>query len=101
MALELERLRSLLEEWLEVERSRDAFRIAALEESVTLELSQLSVVLRVDRIDELPGGERVIIDYKTGESQVRHWLGERPHSRRCCFTDSQALNPRRVSRLHK
>jgi ATP-dependent helicase/nuclease subunit B len=32
----------------------------------------------VDRVDELPGGERVIIDYKSGSCTVQDWLGERP-----------------------
>ena len=49
-----------------------------MEERVVLELDQLSVRLRVDRIDELPDGSRVIIDYKTGNSRVADWLGERP-----------------------
>lgn len=76
--LELLRLRSLLDEWLDIERNRNEFRIAALEENVTVQIAQLTVRLRVDRIDALPDGEQVIIDYKTGEARVRDWLGERP-----------------------
>ena len=78
LALEAERLRGLLIEWLDVERARADFAIAALEEKVTLELSGLTVRLRVDRIDTLPDGSSVIIDYKTGRARIADWLGERP-----------------------
>lgn len=78
--LELEecRLEALLQEWLALEARRGEFVVRALEENVVLELNQLSVRLRVDRVDELPDGSRVIIDYKTGKSSVSDWLGERP-----------------------
>jgi ATP-dependent helicase/DNAse subunit B len=32
----------------------------------------------VDRIDRLPDGSQIIIDYKSGVSRVQDWLGERP-----------------------
>ncbi|NND68193.1 MAG: hypothetical protein HKN19_11455, partial [Halioglobus sp.] len=76
--LEAIRLRELLAEWLAVERERADFSIAALEEDVTVQLSRLTVRLRVDRIDTLADGSRVIIDYKTGRARVGDWLGERP-----------------------
>ena len=68
----------MLHEWLAVERERNSFVVLAREEELTLELCQLEIRLRVDRIDELADGERVIIDYKSGSSSVQHWLGERP-----------------------
>ncbi|MDX1733642.1 MAG: PD-(D/E)XK nuclease family protein [Halioglobus sp.] len=76
--LEAQRLRALLEQWLEVERQRGAFVVAAMEQDITASLSRLELNLRVDRIDELPDGSRVIIDYKTGVARASDWLGERP-----------------------
>ncbi len=76
--LEAVRLRSLLQEWLKVERERGAFSIALLEEDLQLELSGLTIKLRVDRIDALPDGGRVVIDYKTGKARFADWLGVRP-----------------------
>lgn len=76
--LEGRRLESLLHEWLAVERERSSFVVVAREEDLTLELCRLEIRLRVDRVDQLPDGERVIIDYKSGTSSVQHWLGERP-----------------------
>jgi ATP-dependent helicase/nuclease subunit B len=76
--LEESRLVSLLDEWLVIEKRRGDFRVAAIEQGVELKLSRLTIRLRVDRIDELADGGKVIIDYKTGVSKVGDWVGERP-----------------------
>lgn len=76
--LENERLELLLAEWLQVELARGEFVVQALEEAVHLSLSRLEINLRVDRIDTLPDGGCVIIDYKTGKAAVKDWGGERP-----------------------
>jgi probable DNA repair protein len=76
--LEQQRLAGLLREWLEVERLRAGFVVSQREEEVSLQLGQLSIRLRVDRIDSLPDGSRLVIDYKSGLSKVQDWMGERP-----------------------
>lgn len=76
--LESERLAILLREWLAVERQRSEFVVCQREQEVALELGRLQVRLRVDRVDQLPDGSLVIIDYKSGTSKVQDWLGERP-----------------------
>jgi ATP-dependent helicase/nuclease subunit B len=76
--LERQRLGLLLRDWLAVERQRSEFMVVAQEQAFTLELAGLSLRLRVDRIDQLPDGSRVIIDYKSGNCSVRDWLGDRP-----------------------
>ena len=76
--LEGQRLAGLLSEWLAVERQRSTFVVIQREQELTLQLAQLQVRLRVDRVDQLPDGSRVIIDYKSGVSKVQDWLGERP-----------------------
>jgi len=76
--LERKRLEILLNEWLLLERSRSSFVVKAREEKVILNLSQLSLTLRIDRIDELVDGSRVIMDYKSSASSVGDWMGDRP-----------------------
>jgi len=76
--LESQRLTALLHEWLVVERKRSTFTVVQREQETTLQLGQLPIVLRVDRVDQLPDGTRVIIDYKSGHCSVQDWLGDRP-----------------------
>ncbi len=77
--LEQQRLAALLLRWLELERERPPFAIAALEQSRELTLGELTLQLRVDRIDRLPDGRQLIIDYKSGNLlSPSAWTGERP-----------------------
>lgn len=78
--LERRRLTKLLYAWLEVERERGAFSVAATEQKKTIGFARLQLRLRVDRIDRLPDGRLLLIDYKSkmANSSVDEWLGERP-----------------------
>ncbi|MEH6588426.1 MAG: PD-(D/E)XK nuclease family protein [Halioglobus sp.] len=76
--LESRRLQKLLIEWLEVERSREPFKVVAREEPISFQLGSLCLNMRVDRVDELADGSRLVIDYKSGRSSLSDWLGERP-----------------------
>jgi ATP-dependent helicase/nuclease subunit B len=79
LALEKQRLVSLLQEWLAVERERQGeFRVTAREEDHSVNFGPLTVRLQVDRIDTLADGGKVIIDYKSARSKIADWLGERP-----------------------
>jgi probable DNA repair protein len=75
---EADRLRCLLREWLDLERRRAPFEVESLETWHRETLGQLTIQTRLDRIDRLADGSRVILDYKTGRSSVRDWLGDRP-----------------------
>ena len=79
LALEAERLRRLLQAWLEVEAQRALpFRVVACEQASEVQIVGIDVRLVVDRIDELEDGRRVILDYKTGsEVSAASWGGER------------------------
>ena len=76
--LERQRLAAVLHEWLAVERLRRPFTVVATEQEFTLALGPFQLQLRVDRIDQLPDGAHMVIDYKSGQSSVRDWMGERP-----------------------
>jgi ATP-dependent helicase/nuclease subunit B len=78
LALESQRLEVLLQEWLQLEQLRSDYAIRALEQDIVLDIAPLEIRLRVDRIDQLPDGSDVIIDYKSGRCAVKDWLGERP-----------------------
>jgi ATP-dependent helicase/nuclease subunit B len=72
------RLRNLLTKWLQLERKRAPFVIEALEgRDQIARFGGLDFRVRIDRIDRLPDGARVLIDYKTGAADP-DWRGERP-----------------------
>ncbi|MFA7268355.1 MAG: PD-(D/E)XK nuclease family protein [Sterolibacterium sp.] len=78
-ALERERLIFLVLDWLELEAQRPAaFRVIEREQDVEIDIEGIMVRLRVDRIDELDDGRRVIIDYKTGGAVSQaSWAAQR------------------------
>ncbi|GAA6152659.1 PD-(D/E)XK nuclease family protein [Pseudoteredinibacter isoporae] len=89
-ALEAERLHSLFTAFIEQDKQRPPFRIAGLESSRELKLGPLKLQLRLDRIDTLlsdtgpsepsegDNESYLVIDYKTGQCDVKSWLGDRP-----------------------
>ena len=66
---ELERTALLIGQLLEQERTREAFRVEALEQSVTLILGEAQLRLRLDRLDRFADGMLAVIDYKSGNVQ--------------------------------
>ncbi len=75
---ERKRLGDLLGKWLSVERGREAFVVESLEgEAQLARFAGLALKVRLDRVDRLADGSRVLIDYKTGSAAV-DWRGERP-----------------------
>jgi RecB family exonuclease len=75
---ERERMRSVLHKWLDVERQREPFEVEQLEHGKQrVRHANLEFSLRIDRVDRLADGARVLIDYKTGMASA-DWRGERP-----------------------
>lgn len=81
-ALEQPRLFRLINDWLNVEKSRlVGFRVEAVEQKHEVDDFGFTIKLFIDRIDQLDSGERVIIDYKTGRNnRPADWALERIES---------------------
>ncbi len=78
-ALEQVRLELLIAEWLDVERERPDFEVVERETPRRIVAGGLELDLKVDRIDRMPSGRFVVLDYKTSDKlSLKDWDGERP-----------------------
>ena len=76
--IEGKRLAQVLGEWLELELQRAPFEVANVEEDARLIIGDVEFSVRLDRVDALEDGRRVIIDYKGGQASINAWAGDRP-----------------------
>jgi len=72
IALERNRLRKLLQDFLTAEIARESFALVDVERQVDYSAFGVRIGLRIDRIDRLDDGRLLLIDYKTG--QVKNFL---------------------------
>lgn len=79
LTLETIRLKKLIFDWLAVEKDRQPFTVVAHEQQLQMNIQQLHLTIKIDRIDKLADGKKIIIDYKTGSNNdINHWLSTRP-----------------------
>ena len=72
------RMVGVLCKWLDLERLREPFEVEHLEQGAQVaHHAGLDFNVRIDRVDRLADGARVLIDYKTGRAGA-DWRGERP-----------------------
>lgn len=67
-------------DYLALEKERDSFEVIGFEKEILPEIEGQVVRLIIDRIDKLPSGEEIIIDYKTGREDPKKWFGDRPEN---------------------
>lgn len=73
------RLQQAIQLCLEAEKQRLPFKVFSLEQKQSLQLGDLNIQIKIDRIDELEDGSKICIDYKTGKAvSPKHWFGDRP-----------------------
>ena len=100
--LELERLQSLLKDWLEQERLRPFSKIIAREQALTWQYGELEIRLRLDRVEERQDGTLAIIDYKSGRKKTIKWTDPRPETPQLmlyCLAASAYYSEREISAL--
>lgn len=78
IAAEKTRLRTILLDFIALEKNRPAFTVEAIESKVKVTIGPLDFSLRIDRIDRDSMGNMIVIDYKTGQFNVFQIWGERP-----------------------
>ncbi len=74
-ALEVELCSQWIMQLLALERTRLPFRVLRSEQTEPFELAGMQINIQLDRVDELPDGGLLLIDYKTGDSnRTSDWL---------------------------
>ena len=76
--IEQARLIRLALGWLKEDRKRRNFTVVAIEAKRKVAIGGLTLTTRLDRVDELDDGRRIIIDYKSKAPSVTTMLGDRP-----------------------
>ena len=66
IGLEGRRLRRMLTDFVGAELARDSFVVCDVEKDIDYRQGGIQLGFRIDRIDRLPDGRLLIIDYKTG-----------------------------------
>lgn len=75
--IEQNRLQQRLMKLIALEKKRPTFNNVIHEEKQTFMFDKLALHLRIDRLDTLPDGSTLIIDYKTGTPVKFNWFEER------------------------
>ena len=74
--VEAQRILRLALDYLELEKTRAPFRVTGFEQEINYEIEGQGIRLVIDRIDRLPTGGEIIIDYKTGGVKPDKWFGD-------------------------
>ncbi len=76
---EVDRLIEVVLQWLSYEGERkQSFTVEATERQDVLDVAGLHLDIRIDRVDRLANGKRLLIDYKSGETKASSLEGDRP-----------------------
>lgn len=78
MLIEQNRLQTMMREWLLLERQRQPFSVVEREQEHLCNIEGLKIQIRLDRVDQLPDGSLLVIDYKTGKTTLASWMDVRP-----------------------
>ena len=76
--VEADRVHRHVKDYLALEKDRDDFQVVGFEKEILPVIEGQPVRLIIDRVDKLPSGEEIIIDYKTGKVEPKKWFGDRP-----------------------
>lgn len=78
IAVEKQRLTILLSHWINIEKKRNPFSVIETEREYHYQTQHIAIRMKIDRIDTLSDNSRIIIDYKTGITNIANWFGNRP-----------------------
>ncbi len=76
--IEEDRLTRIIVDWLLYETTRQHFEVLEIEKQFVVQVGDLALTLRIDRIDKLNDDSLLVIDYKSGKAEKSVWKLPRP-----------------------
>jgi probable DNA repair protein len=76
ITLEAGYLKRMLCDWIRIEKARPPFVVRMIEAWQKIAVGPLTLHVRMDRMDQLSDGSQLLIDYKTGQTQLAHWFDD-------------------------
>lgn len=73
---EKKRISKIIHRFIEIDKQRQPFTILSTEKSINVDIAGLKFIIRLDRLDELKDGDKIIFDYKIGKLSSHQWSGE-------------------------
>ncbi len=67
------RLFRLIHSFIAVDKLREDFYILKTEQSITINIANLEFKIRLDRLDQMNNGDKIIFDYKTNSTSIYNW----------------------------
>jgi len=74
--IEQQRIVHLILKFIELDKTRENFSVLETEKSITAELSGLMFTTRLDRLDQMDNGDKIVFDYKTGTTSISNWCSQ-------------------------
>jgi probable DNA repair protein len=62
------RVKKLIKQYIDLEKNREFFEVVGTESEAQVDIAGLKFSTRIDRMDRLKDGSKLIIDYKTGKN---------------------------------
>ncbi len=67
------KIHAVVMQFIDKDKQREDFQVLSTEQALQAEVSGLKFNIKLDRVDQMANGDRIIFDYKTG--QVGTWCG--------------------------
>jgi probable DNA repair protein len=70
------RISQLINKFIEQDKLRDDFKVVSTEQTIKADISGLNFNIRLDRLDQMSNNDRIVFDYKTGNTSINSWCSE-------------------------
>jgi len=70
------RISKIINKFIDEDKLRGNFEVISTEQTISADISGLNFNIRLDRLDQMDNGDKIIFDYKTGKTSISDWCNE-------------------------